>query len=224
MIRLDRVTKQYLANRGLKTVIKNASFTIAPGEVIGILGRNGAGKSTLVRLLSGAERPSSGVLERTMRVSWPLAFGGGFQGSLTGEDNIRFICRIYDANVKQVIKFVDEFAELGKDLKEPVKTYSTGMGSRLAFAISMAIDFDCYLIDEIIAVGDSRFHKKCLDELFVNRKHSAKVIVSHQEELIRSYCEKIAIIEDGVVTMYPDATNAIERYLNPLENLKGIQK
>lgn len=213
MISLQAVTKSYPTRTGLKTVLRDVCLDINASEVIGILGRNGAGKSTIVRLLSGAERPSSGKVVKNMRVSWPLAFGGGFQGSLSGLDNIRFICRVYGANIRKVHDYVQDFAELGKDLREPIKTYSTGMSARLAFAISMAIEFDCYLIDEIIAVGDSRFYEKCRLELFERRKNTAKVIVSHQPELIRAYCTTSALIHDTKVTKYSVVEDAITAYL-----------
>jgi capsular polysaccharide transport system ATP-binding protein len=214
MITLQAVTKNYPSRVGTKHVIRDASFNIHPGEVIGILGRNGAGKSTMVRLLSGAESPSSGSIVRSMSVSWPLAFGGGFQGSLSGLDNIRFICRVYGAKFARVHAYVQDFSELGTDLNEPLKSYSTGMSARLAFAISMAIEFDCYLIDEIIAVGDSRFYEKCRTELFERRKSTAKVIVSHQPELIRAYCTTAALIMDGIVKKSDSVEEVIAAYFS----------
>jgi capsular polysaccharide transport system ATP-binding protein len=158
MIQLQEVTKRYRTRGGEHCVLNGVDLHLDRGDKLGILGRNGAGKSTLIRIISGAELPNSGTVTRDMSVSWPLAFGGGFQGSLTGADNIRFICRIYDAPFTNVLAFVKDFAELGKFLREPIKTYSSGMRARLAFAISMAIEFDCFLIDEVISVGDARFH------------------------------------------------------------------
>jgi capsular polysaccharide transport system ATP-binding protein len=147
--------------------------------------------------VSGAELPTSGLVERGMSVSWPLAFGGAFQGTLTGLDNLRFICRIYEVDPENKIDFVEEFSELGIYLREPVKTYSSGMRARLAFAISMVIEFDCFLIDEIIAVGDARFHEKCNYELFVKRKDRAMVIVSHNPVYIREHCSRAAVLVNG---------------------------
>jgi capsular polysaccharide transport system ATP-binding protein len=132
-----------------------------------------------------------------MNISWPLAFGGAFQGGLTGMDNVRFVCRIYKVDIDRAKHFVMNFSELDKFLNEPVKTYSTGMRARLAFALSMAIDFDCYLIDEIIAVGDRRFHEKCHDELFTKRQSKAMVIVSHDPHYIGEHCDRACVLAKG---------------------------
>lgn len=197
MIRMERINKSYPTRSGPVHVLRNVNLTIRPGERVGILGRNGAGKSTLIRLMSGAELPTSGVVRRAMSVSWPLAFGGAFQGSLTGYDNLRFICRIYGVDPENKIGFVEEFSELGLYLREPVKTYSSGMRARLAFAISMVIEFDCFLIDEIIAVGDARFHEKCNHELFGLRGDRAMIIVSHDPMYIREHCTRAAVLAAG---------------------------
>jgi capsular polysaccharide transport system ATP-binding protein len=197
MIRLVDVNKDYLTRGGPVRVLRNIHLTVRQGERVGILGRNGAGKSTTIRIVSGAELPTSGTVERDMSVSWPLAFGGAFQGSLTGLDNLRVICRIYGVDAAARIGFVEEFSELGLYLREPVKTYSSGMRARLAFAISMVIDFECFLIDEIVAVGDARFHAKCNHELFVNRADRAMIIVSHNAGYIREHCSRAAVLVDG---------------------------
>lgn len=188
--------------------------TIQRGEKVGILGRNGAGKSTLIRILGGVERPTSGSIEREMNISWPLAFGGAFQGSLTGLDNLRFICRVYGVPHENKLDFVQEFAELGKYLREPVKTYSAGMRARLAFAISMAVDFDCFLIDEVITVGDVRFHDKCKHELFEKRADRSFVIVSHEVHNIRDHCERAFVLNNGKLLEFPDINDAICFYQN----------
>ena len=154
MIHIEHISKHYSTRQGPVIVLNDVSLVIKPGEKVGILGRNGAGKSTMIRLISGAERPSSGRIQRDMSVSWPLAFGGAFQGTLTGLDNLRFICRVYGTSTEDKIAYVQEFSELGRYLREPVKTYSAGMRARLAFAISMVVEFDCFLIDEIVAVGE----------------------------------------------------------------------
>lgn len=214
MIELLNVTKQYRVRNGVHTVFRDLNLKISPGEKIGILGRNGAGKSTLIRLLSGAELPTKGRIHRNMRVSWPLAFGGGFQGSLTGVDNIRFICRVYGADASKVIPAVEDFAELGKFLREPVKAYSSGMRARLAFAISLAIEFDCFLIDEVISVGDARFHQKCQVELFEKRRDRAMVIVSHEAHNIREHCGRACVLEGGTLHQFPDIDSAYDFYDN----------
>jgi capsular polysaccharide transport system ATP-binding protein len=197
VINLVDVNKNYFTRSGPVRVLRDVNLTVNRGERIGILGRNGAGKSTLIRLISGAELPTTGLIERGMSVSWPLAFGGAFQGSLTGLDNLRVICRIYGIDASKTVDFVEEFSELGLYLQEPVKTYSSGMRARLAFAISMVIDFDCFLIDEIVAVGDARFHAKCNHELFVNRADRAMIIVSHNAGYIREHCSRAAVLVDG---------------------------
>lgn len=197
MISITDLVKRYPIRHGEVTVLDHINLQVVRGEKVGILGRNGSGKSTLIRLLSGAERPTSGTVKRTMSVSWPLAFSGGFQGSLTGLDNLRFICRIYNVSVEEKIPFVQEFSELGRYLYEPIKTYSSGMRARLAFAVSLAVEFDCFLIDEIIAVGDSRFHEKCHIELFEKRRDRAMIIVSHQPEYIKAHCNKAAVLTAG---------------------------
>jgi len=197
MIRLSDVNKVYPIRTGPVHVLRDVNLTIRPGERVGILGRNGAGKSTLIRLVSGAELPTSGQIQRGMSVSWPLAFGGAFQSSLTGYDNVRFICRIYGVEPEDTFGFVEEFSELGLYLREPVKTYSSGMRARLAFAISMVIEFDCFLIDEVIAVGDSRFHEKCHHELFERRGDRAMIIVSHDASYIREHCTRATVLAAG---------------------------
>lgn len=212
MIRLADINKTYPTSSGPVQVLRNVNLTVEPGERIGILGRNGAGKSTLIRLVSGAELPTSGSVERTMSVSWPLAFGGAFQGSLTGLDNLRFICRIYGVDAEDKIGFVEDFSELGIFLREPVKIYSSGMRARLAFAISMVIDFDCFLIDEIVAVGDARFHQKCGDELFVKRGDRAMIIVSHNASYIREHCSRAAVLANGELHYPPSLDQAFAFY------------
>jgi len=212
MIKLVNVTKQYRVRNGIHTVFRDVNLEIAPGEKIGILGRNGAGKSTMIRLLSGAELPTRGRVVRHMSVSWPLAFGGAFQGSLTGKDNVRFICRVYGKDPAAVMPMVEDFAELGRFLREPVKTYSSGMRARLAFAISLAIEFDCFLIDEVISVGDARFHEKCQAELFEKRKDRAMVIVSHEAHNIREHCDRACVLHAGTLHPFPDVDTAYQFY------------
>jgi capsular polysaccharide transport system ATP-binding protein len=212
MILMEDVRKVYETRRGPITVFSDVNLTIRPGEKVGILGRNGAGKSTMIRLISGAELPTSGRVVRTMSVSWPLAFGGAFQGTLTGLDNLHFICRIYGASAKDAIGYVQEFSELGHFLREPVKTYSSGMRARLAFAISMTVEFDCFLIDEVVSVGDARFHQKCHIELFEKRADRAMVIVSHDVGYIKEHCKRAAILEGGRLCIYESVDDAADRY------------
>ena len=212
MIYIEHVSKRYGTRHGDVTVLDDVNLTIKPGEKVGILGRNGAGKSTIIRLISGAERPSAGRISRSMSVSWPLAFGGAFQGTLTGLDNLRFICRVYGTSPEDKIEFVQEFSELGRYLREPVKTYSAGMRARLAFAISMVVEFDCFLIDEIVAVGDSRFHEKCRVELFEKRKDRAMIIVSHDPGYIRMHCQHAAVLTKGKLVAFDEVDEAFAFY------------
>jgi capsular polysaccharide transport system ATP-binding protein len=194
MIRCTDITKEYPVHRGRRRVLDRVSFDLARGQKLGILGRNGAGKSTLIRIIGGVEMPTEGEVQRSMTVSWPLAFSGAFQGSLSGIDNLRFICRIYNLDYTETRAFVDDFAELGRQLGEPVKTYSSGMRARLAFALTIAIEFECYLIDEVIMVGDSRFTRRCKEELFDKRADRSIILVSHDMNFIRDVCDSAAVI------------------------------
>ena len=210
MIRLDDVRKTYHARSGPVEVLKGVDLSVVKGDKMGILGRNGAGKSTMIRLIGGIERQTSGTITRTMRISWPLAFTGAFQGMLTGIDNIRFICRVYDKPYEEVIDFVEDFSQLGRFLREPVKIYSSGMRARLAFALSLMIDFDCYLIDEVVAVGDSRFQDRCQEELFVRRKDRAMILVSHDPHYMRDHCERACVLADGKLHHFDAIENALQ--------------
>ena len=212
MISVEHVSKRYLTRQGWRTVLHDINFTLQKGEKIGILGRNGAGKSTMIRLISGVEPPSEGEIKRTMSISWPLAFSGAFQGSLTGMDNLRFICRIYNVDIDYVKNFTVEFSELGQYLYEPVKRYSSGMKARLAFALSLAVEFDCYLIDEVIAVGDSRFAEKCRYELFEKRKERSIILVSHSHSAMKQYCDNAMVLENGHMHTFEDMDKAYEYY------------
>jgi capsular polysaccharide transport system ATP-binding protein len=212
MIAIEHVSKRYPTRHGEAVVLDDVNLVIRPGEKVGILGRNGAGKSTLIRLVSGAEQPSAGEIRREMSVSWPLAFGGAFQGTLTGLDNVRFICRVYGRSPEGAIDQVLDFSELGRSLWEPVKTYSSGMRARLAFAISLVVEFDCFLIDEIVAVGDERFVNKCQHELFEKRKDRAMIIVSHNPLYIREHCERAAVLVDGRLRSFSTVEDAFAHY------------
>lgn len=213
MITVDRITKHYPTRSGLKRVLDDVSFTLDMGERLGVLGRNGAGKSTLIRMVSGAENPSAGTITRGMSVSWPLAFGGAFQPQLTGVDNVRFISRLYAQDPDRNLAFVEEFAELGPYLREPVRSYSSGMCARLAFAISMIIEFDCFLIDEIAAVGDARFHERCNYELFDKRGDRAMMIISHDPGYLRDHCNRWAVLDEGRLTPFDDFDAAHDHFM-----------
>lgn len=212
MIRLEDVSKTYGTRRGRRRVLDRVNLTLERGRNLGILGRNGAGKSTLIRLLSGAESPSSGRIHRGMSVSWPLAFTGAFQAHLTGLDNLRFVCRVYGVDWKPLVPFVEAFTELGLYLDEPVSSYSVGMTMRLAFALSMAIEFDCFLIDEALSVGDANFAHRCHVELFHKRKDRAFLLVSHDANVVRTYCERAVVLHEGRLHEFERVEQAYEFY------------
>lgn len=211
-IRLTNIVKEYHTQFGVKRVLDGITFGVAKGEKIAVLGRNGAGKSTLVKLIGGVEPPTSGDVDIGMSMSWPVALGGGFDVSMSGLDNIRFIARLYKKSIHEMIEFVDDFAELGKNLKLPVRTYSSGMRARLMFALTLSIDFECMLIDELIAVGDQRFHRRCHDELFVKRKDCAMILVSHDVHTIRQYCSSALVLKKGRGRVFDDMDLAINIY------------
>jgi len=212
MISIENISKTYLTRFGPRKVLDNVNLTLERGRNVGIIGRNGAGKSTLIRLISGAEQPTSGRIRREMSVSWPLAFGGAFQPNLTGLDNLKFVCRIYGVDYKPLVPFVEEFTELGEYFREPVAHYSTGMMTRLAFALSMAIEFDCFLIDEVLVVGDARFHDRCHIELFQKRKDRAFILVTHDANSIKLYCERACVLHNGKLISFDTVDEAYEFY------------
>jgi len=212
MISCVNLSKSYSHGGQRKKVLSDVNLVIERGDRVGLLGRNGAGKSTLIKLIGGVEMPTAGKVTRTMSVSWPLGFAGGFQGSLTGLDNARFIARIYQREYADVRRFVEDFTELGRQLRMPVRTYSSGMRARLAFALSLAIEFECYLIDEIILVGDQNFQRKCQAEMFEKRQDRSMLVASHSPEFIRTFCNKAIIIHEGRAVMHDDVLNAVEQY------------
>lgn len=218
MIELTDIKKQYKLGAGKLTVFDNVNLTINPGERIGVMGRNGAGKSTLARIISGAEKPTAGFVTRNMTVSWPLALNGGFHPRMTGADNLRFICRVYGVDFEPRMDFVKDFSELGPFLYEPTGTYSSGMRARLAFAISMVIDFDCYLIDEVTAVGDERFRKRCNEELFEKRADRSMVLISHNRRYLEEVCNRFLLLHEGRLEEYPSFRTVYHEYKKILQS------
>jgi capsular polysaccharide transport system ATP-binding protein len=207
----NRLTQRFLLHGRPRTLFQDLSFTLSAGERLAVLGRNGQGKSTLIKILGGVLMQSGGTVTwSNMSCSWPLAYTGAMQGSLTGMDNILFISRIYRCPLQETIRRTEEFAELGPALTQPVKYYSTGMRARLAFGLSMAIDFDCYLIDEVISVGDALFQQKCRTELFDKRANRTFVIASHDLHFVREMCTRAIVIEAGQATLYEEVDAAIE--------------
>ena len=212
-IDLIDVTKSYRTVRGVHPVYDRFSLTINRGDSIGVIGHNGAGKSTLLNLIAGAEKPDSGRVVRAMSVSWPLAYTGFFQLELTGTNNAMFAARLYGKDPRQVVARVREFSELGKFMDWPVKGYSTGMRAKLGFALSLAIRFDCLLIDEVLAVGDIGFREKAeraIDEL---RKDRAVVMVTHNLKEVLRMCNRVIVIQRGVTPVVTDdVKGAVKRF------------
>lgn len=195
-----------------KPLFADINFDLARDGRLALLGRNGQGKSTLIKMLGGVLPATEGKITWRMTSSWPIGFGGAFQGSLSGLDNIRFLARLYERDYRELLEMVDDFAELGRALREPVRHFSSGMRARLAFGLSLAIEFDCYLIDELVAVGDARFQRKCQEGLFEERAHRAFLMASHDVQLIANYCDRALIIESGRAKMFHDIQEAVEVY------------
>ena len=215
MIRMHEVSKYFRTKFGRKYILKDVSYEFPEGKNVAILGRNGAGKSTLLRLLGGIDFPEKGEIQTQKSISWPLALHSGFQGSLSGADNTRFVCRIYGAyQTREIEEFVKEFSELGQDFYLPVKDYSSGMRSRLAFALSMAFNFDVYLLDEITSVGDPKFKDKAVETFNEKRKVANLIMVSHAPAMLRKMCDIGVVLTNGVMEVYNDLDEAIWVYQN----------
>lgn len=212
-IELRNVSKTYRSQRsGRKTVLHDINAVFERGHSYGILGINGAGKSTLLRILSGAERPTLGEVRKDVSISWRLGFSSSFNSSLTGMENLRFVCRIYNADIEEVSDFVEDFAEIGNAIHEPVKNYSSGMRSRLAFALSMAIRFQVYVIDESLAVGDFKFQEKCKAEFAKRREEADILLTSHMPNTIKEYCDRAGVVHKGRLEMFDSVEEATEHY------------
>ena len=215
MFELRNVTKSYLTPKGRRYVFRNLSMSIPPGKNIGLIGRNGAGKSTLMRLLGAADIPDSGSIVTDKSISWPVGLTGGFQGSMTGRENIKFVCRVYGAmgdDMRDKIRYVQEFAEIGDWIDEPIKTYSSGMRSRVAFGLSMAFDFDYYLIDEVMSVGDAQFKRKCADVFQEKLQQSKVVLVTHNMNEVQKICDIVLLVRNGEIQVYEDVAEGIKAY------------
>lgn len=212
MIHLDRVFKYYRTNGHTKIVLDHVSATFRSGCSYGLMGVNGAGKSTTMRLLAGIELPNAGKIRRSVRVSWPLGFSGGFHPSMTGRENVKFIARAYGQDVRRTLEFVEDFAELGDYIDVPVKAYSSGMTARLGFGMSMAIEFDCYLIDEVLGVGDMRFQAKCRAAFDHRRSNSDVIMVSHSMNAVKLYCKHGAVLVDGRLLIFDTVEEAVNMY------------
>ncbi|EHM4556944.1 ABC transporter ATP-binding protein [Escherichia coli] len=215
MIKIENLTKSYRTPTGRHYVFKDLNLEIPSGKSVAFIGRNGAGKSTLLRMIGGIDRPDSGKIITNKTISWPVGLAGGFQGSLTGRENVKFVARLYakQEELKEKIEFVEEFAELGKYFDMPIKTYSSGMRSRLGFGLSMAFKFDYYIVDEVTAVGDARFKEKCAQLFKERHKESSFLIVSHSLNSLKEFCD-VAIVfkDDNAVSFHEDVQEGIKSY------------
>ena len=208
----EDLVKEFVTEAGVHRVLNGVNFRVGPGERMAVLGRNGAGKSTLIKVLAGLQRPTSGRVHRGLFMSWPLALGGGFEGGMTGYDNIRFIARIYNMSFRDIYDYVAEFTELGRDLHVPMRFYSDGMRMRLAFALSLAIDFECLLIDEVLLVGDHRFQEKCHREIFENRRNCGMILAVHALDVVEEYCSSALVLKEGRGRVFSDVKLATRIY------------
>jgi len=212
MIEFHNVTKHYVADGKVKVILDDQSISFPQGRNIGVLGRNGAGKSTLMRMIAGIESPDSGKIIRHASVSWPVGFSGVFNKFLTGEDNARLLARIYARDPDYVCAFCQDFSELGNYFYMPVNTYSSGMRAKLAFAACFAIDFETYLIDELIAVGDQDFREKCRAAFRARMKCSNVIIISHNVKTLEDYAEFVCLLQDGQLTTFASLEDAVKVY------------
>lgn len=215
MIIVQDIHKRYRTPTGMgKWVLKGMTFTIPPKTNVGIIGSNGAGKSTLLRILGGVDQPSKGRVERNCRMSWPMGYGGGLQGSLTGRQNARFVCRLHghEEDIKDRVAFIEGFAEIGDDFDEPVRNYSSGMKSRLNFAMSLAFDFDVYISDEVTAAGDARMKQKAADAFKNLADKSGLLMAAHSESTLKNFCQSGIFLKDGQAFWFDDINDALAAY------------
>ena len=212
MIRFENLQKSFWTRDGPKHVARDINATFPSGVAVALLGRNGAGKSTMMQMISGAMRPDSGHVQITGSMSWPVGFAGSFHSKLTGEQNVRFIARVYGVDTDELIAFVDDFAELGAHFYLPVRSYSSGMKSRLAFGVSIGIPFDTYLVDEVTSVGDAAFRKKSRLVFGERMKAAGAVVVTHSMSEVRSLCTAGAVLENGELTYFDDVEEAIAQH------------
>lgn len=215
MIKIENLTKSYRTPTGRHYVFKDLNIEIPSGKSVAFIGRNGAGKSTLLRMIGGIDRPDSGKIITNKTISWPVGLAGGFQGSLTGRENVKFVARLYakQEELKEKIEFVEEFAELGKYFDMPIKTYSSGMRSRLGFGLSMAFNFDYYIVDEVTAVGDARFKEKCAQLFKERHKESSFLMVSHSLNSLKEFCDVAIVFKNSyIIGYYENVQSGIDEY------------
>lgn len=215
MIIVEDVYKRYMTDHGPgRWILSSLNFTIQRNTNVGLIGRNGAGKSTLLRLIGGIDAPTRGKITRQCRVSWPMGYGGGLQGSLTGRQNAKFVCRIHghDDDMHDRIDYIRDFSGIGNYFEQPVKTYSSGMRSRLQFAMSMAFDFDVYISDEVTAAGDLAFTNKAAAAFKRVADHAGLIMVSHSEETLRQFCQAGIWLHEGAAYWFDDIEDALTNY------------
>lgn len=214
MIRIENLWKRYHGDDASDWVLKGIDITIPKGVSVGLVGQNGAGKSTFLRLIGGMDSPDKGQIVRECRVSWPIGLSGGFQGSMTGRQNVKFVARLHGGEelVSKTVKYVEEFAEIGKAFDHPVRTYSSGMRSRLGFGLSLAFDFDVYLSDEATAVGDASFKAKASKAFKDRVGKSSLIMVSHSEGILRDLCQAGIWLHQGKAYWFDDINNALQAY------------
>jgi len=213
MIEFRNLRKEFVLNGHRKVVIDDLNITLPTTISVALLGRNGAGKSTLLQLISGAMEPTSGEIISSGTISWPVGFAGSFHPDLTGYQNTKFIARVYGVDTQELASFVEEFAELGPNFYLPIRSYSSGMRSRLSFGVSMGIEFDTYLVDEVTSVGDASFREKS-QILFNDRmKTSGAFMVTHNMEQVRAMCDVGVVLEHGRATYYEDLEEAITHHI-----------
>jgi capsular polysaccharide transport system ATP-binding protein len=212
MIQLRELCKTYYVKGAPHVVADNIDATFPTGVSVGLLGRNGAGKSSLLRMIAGTMDPSSGRIQSTGSVSWPVGFAGSFHGDLSGSQNVKLVARLYGVDTKSLCDFVEDFADLGKHFFAPVRTYSSGMRSRLAFGVSMGIKFDTYLVDEVTSVGDAAFREKSEAVFFDRIQNSGAIVVSHSMPMLRRLCTMGAVLEDGSLEFFDSIDAAIARH------------
>ncbi|MEM5537890.1 ABC transporter ATP-binding protein [Neptuniibacter pectenicola] len=224
MISVRHLYKRYHNHHGSDWVLKDINFDIPTGLSVGLVGRNGAGKSTLLRLIAGMDAPERGEVIRDCKVSWPIGLAGGFQGSMTGRQNVKFVARVHgdEQKINQVIEFVEDFAEIGKAFDEPIKTYSSGMKSRLAFGLSLAFDFDVFLSDEATAVGDRAFKAKATKAFKEKVGKAGLIIVSHSEGILKDLCQAGIWLHEGNATWFDDINEAIAAYHKSTDQPKQL--
>lgn len=209
MIEFRNLTKSFWVNGHRKVVINDLNLKLPTGKSLALMGRNGAGKTTLLEIIAGIQRPDYGEVITDGTLSWPVGLGGAFHKDLTGAENVRFIARVYGVDTDDLVAFVEDFAELGRSYYMPMRSYSSGMRSRLTFGSSMGIKFDTYLVDEVTAVGDKSFRSKS-KRLFRERmKHSSAIMVNHSMGDLRKFCDAGLILEHGKVQYYDDLDEAI---------------